>query len=1064
MIGESKYSGLLPALDNPRNDARAMDDLLGDLGFEVTRVLDGDRDKLEDEIADFVTAARSADVALVYYSGHGIEADGKNYMVPTDTDLSTPETAGRTLIPVDDLLGQLAKAVPVTIMLLDACRTSNFPAGTMIQPPGAPAPVPATEDGLALVRGPDPVAKPGVPVSSLGMIIGFAASPGRPALDGPPGENSPYAAALLKHLSAGGYSFGDMMTMVSEEVYLKTASRQRPWVNTSLLRVLTFGKPIEDTDPDETAIRDGRRQLLLTISTETPATRTAVEGIAGAEGVPLDALYGMLKQLSVDISGGKGDLESQLREGARQLKLFKEQQLGTASSDPELKRLADLATRAQDEGAMKLALSYREQATARAEVLKGERDQLEAGLKADRLEIGATFASHAQLAALNFDYKKSAEMWGRAYDEVARWDDDLALTYKWSQAGALRDDGDFRADNSSLEQSFVAYEDAAKLVPKDTKPGVWAAIESDYGWALYTLGERNSDPARLQQAIDVLEPAVAEAPPGTPPDQLAISQMNLANAMSALGQRESDGKRLAAAANLFETVLSGLPRETYGYVWGKLEFNFGTTLTAIGDREKGPQSLIRAMAALESSIEEITQASYPLEWAQAENNYGVALYALGVRENDAGLLNRAVAAFKLALKERREDNVPLDWATTQSNLANVYVQLSALGGGDEDLLNQALDMYRGGFRHLTRDTAPQQWATEQFNIGSVLTALSRVTRDPRPLYDAIDAFGLALEERTEARDPQNWALTQLSLSQALTQLGSDDSLLQAADGAINTRHLRDAIDAASAALRQWTRQTQPLFWARARSAVGSAYQSLGDSEKGRNSYLAAANAYADALDEFDTVSSAPDWLRATKNYALTLESIGIRGGGTAYVNQAITQYLNTFAVVSVTNNPMEFGRVNFELFYCYQLLDDNGVAGQLPKAVDALRTALTGYDRENSPNEWATVQFNLGNVLYTMSERENGVPEDLSQAIDAYVAAQQVKTRASDPFIWAQAENFIGMAYGAWGKLVGERALVQTGRDHLAAAWEVYKSRDHDYDADFASRLADLDQAIANMS
>src|SRR4051794_3929953 len=74
VIGESDYTGSLPKLANPKSDARALDGLLGDLGFDVTRVLDGDRRKLTGEIADFIDNARNADVALIYYSGHGIEA------------------------------------------------------------------------------------------------------------------------------------------------------------------------------------------------------------------------------------------------------------------------------------------------------------------------------------------------------------------------------------------------------------------------------------------------------------------------------------------------------------------------------------------------------------------------------------------------------------------------------------------------------------------------------------------------------------------------------------------------------------------------------------------------------------------------------------------------------------------------------------------------------------------------------------------------------------------------------------------------------------------------------
>ena len=114
----------------------------------------------------------------------------------------------------------------------------------IIKLPHSDAPITITADpGLAPLRGPTPAARPDLPPESLGTVIGFAAEPGQPALDGPAGENSPYAAALLKHLSAGGFSFGDVMTMVTEEVYLKTKAQQLPWTNSSLRRVLTFAAP-----------------------------------------------------------------------------------------------------------------------------------------------------------------------------------------------------------------------------------------------------------------------------------------------------------------------------------------------------------------------------------------------------------------------------------------------------------------------------------------------------------------------------------------------------------------------------------------------------------------------------------------------------------------------------------------------------------------------------------------------------------------------------------------------------------------------------------------------------
>src|SRR5262249_41376890 len=152
-----------------------------------------------------------------------------------------------------------------------------------------------------------------------------------------------YAAALLKHLGAGGYSFGDVMTMVTEEVYLKTRARQLPWVNSSLRRVLSFGTPIVEGDADETAIKTGRRALLLTMATTPPANRNFVETVATQEGVPLDALYGMLNALGVDTSD-PSQLTSQLEDGARRLKKMQDEDK-PAPTDlaAEAMRLAALA-------------------------------------------------------------------------------------------------------------------------------------------------------------------------------------------------------------------------------------------------------------------------------------------------------------------------------------------------------------------------------------------------------------------------------------------------------------------------------------------------------------------------------------------------------------------------------------------------------------------------------------------------------------------------------------------------------------------------------------------------
>src|SRR6185503_593701 len=153
VIGESRYEQL-PQLTNPGKDARDIDRLLGDLGFDVNRVLNADGSELREAIARFEVEAKDADVAMIYYSGHGIEAKGENFIAPTDTDLASPQSAGDSMIAVQPILDALAKVAPVSIVLLDACRSDPFPPGQTIVLPGDSSPSPVEGQGLAAVRGP----------------------------------------------------------------------------------------------------------------------------------------------------------------------------------------------------------------------------------------------------------------------------------------------------------------------------------------------------------------------------------------------------------------------------------------------------------------------------------------------------------------------------------------------------------------------------------------------------------------------------------------------------------------------------------------------------------------------------------------------------------------------------------------------------------------------------------------------------------------------------------------------------------------------------------------------
>jgi len=818
VIGQSDYEALT-RLDNPKRDARGMDDLLDDLGFDVTRVLDADADELREEIADFVADAAGADVALVYYSGHGVEVGGRNYLLPVDTDLSSPEAAGASLVGVDDMLASLARTVPVTIVLLDACRTDAFPAGQLVTLPGDTAPLAVSGPGLGEMRGPTPVAAPGVPADSLGMVIGFAASPGQPALDGPAGGNSPYAAALLKHFAAGGYSFADVMTMVSEEVYLKTAARQLPWVNSSLRRVLSFGAPKTETDPDRGAIREGRRQLLLTIATAPDTMRRYVETVAASEAVPLDALYGMLSVLGVDTSGGSAQLERQLLDGARQIREFHERAPGAVVQDAELLRLAGLADEAQQEGAMRLALGFREQATARARELSAERDQLEAQLAADRLEIAATYGEHAETAALNFDYRTAAAMFGEAYDEVRRWDDDAALYYKWNEAQANKNDGDLRGLNAPLEAAVAGYAEAMRLAPRETRPADWAGLQNNLGNAWLALAERSGDGATLHKAIDAFHAALEVSQRDTAPEDWAMTQNNLGIALVDLSYRETGREALDAAVAAFEAALEVRTRAALPLEWATTQNNLGIALKVLGDRTRDLTLTRQAAAVFRQVLEVNSRERTPLDWAMAQSNLGNALSVLGKAEPESDALEQAMAAYEAALTEYRAERTPLDWAMAEINRA---VTLRAIGARDGDInqVGAAADIYQQVLASLDRATAPQIWAMAQNNLAVALSDIAGSLQYPEAALAMVAAFRAALEVYTPEVNPAEWLSAQTGLANGLVTL----AFLSAEDPAI----LTEAVAEHRIGLAHVDAATQPRAWALLHQSMALALDALSD--------------------------------------------------------------------------------------------------------------------------------------------------------------------------------------------------------------------------------------------
>src|SRR6266404_5999009 len=216
VIGQSNYRAVVP-LPNPANDAKAMSQLLGDAGFEVTNASDLSQNEMREKVGDFAAkvAAKGPDtVALVFYAGHGLQIDGENFLVPVDVDPKRETDIPLQAIRLNDVLNTLTSVPSKTrILLLDACRNNPFPAINR-----------TAGHGLAIVD-----AKTGAP----GTFMSFSTSPGAEAEDGN-GVDSPYTVALLSAAKQPGLSIEDTFKRVRVSVNKVTEGRQTPWDSSSL--------------------------------------------------------------------------------------------------------------------------------------------------------------------------------------------------------------------------------------------------------------------------------------------------------------------------------------------------------------------------------------------------------------------------------------------------------------------------------------------------------------------------------------------------------------------------------------------------------------------------------------------------------------------------------------------------------------------------------------------------------------------------------------------------------------------------------------------------------------
>ena len=229
VIGNGAYT-YAPPLPNPAHDAEDVAAALKRSGFEVISGSNLVQADMQENEIRFARAANNADVAVFYYSGHAMQFNGINYLMPIDAKLDD-EADLRRFLRVDDILADLQQAKNLRILVLDSCRDNPLAENLRRSI--------AKTRGVSMPRGLNKMEAP------LGTIISFSTQAGQTADDGK-GRNSPYTAAFLKHIEER-QEIGDLFREISSDVYEVSGKVQLPELSLSIVGKFYLNGPVSVT-------------------------------------------------------------------------------------------------------------------------------------------------------------------------------------------------------------------------------------------------------------------------------------------------------------------------------------------------------------------------------------------------------------------------------------------------------------------------------------------------------------------------------------------------------------------------------------------------------------------------------------------------------------------------------------------------------------------------------------------------------------------------------------------------------------------------------------------------
>jgi hypothetical protein len=301
LIGNNDYQHA-PKLRNAVNDANDLGAVLRQIGFNVQVVTDAGRRSMEESIDRFVASLTPGSVGLFLYSGHGMQIDQENYLVPVDFELKDEASVRYDAYPASKIHDRVARAgVRLNIVILDACRNNGFTT---------------SRSGAARLAARD---------AARGSFIAFSTAPGSTASDNPRGRNGLFTSYLLETIRKPGLKLDDVFNQVRQSVYQASENKQLAWTSSSVIGDFYFlptGATPPSPERDLQLVKDtqpatARVELAAAPAVTAPAAAPPRQAAAADSGAQ-DAAEDRLLKLVARGSAVRTSLDNLRAEQARQ--------------------------------------------------------------------------------------------------------------------------------------------------------------------------------------------------------------------------------------------------------------------------------------------------------------------------------------------------------------------------------------------------------------------------------------------------------------------------------------------------------------------------------------------------------------------------------------------------------------------------------------------------------------------------------------------------------------------------------------------------------------------------